>query len=104
MKRKAIDELAGSWQNADAVRAFIASHKFPLVDGSQVTFVWLGRADGVSVRHWVFGLESATTLNRIDNTDIWFLTLEIPPASRVEYKFEIHRGGRNEWVEDPLKR
>lgn len=102
IKKRAIDELIGAWQNADAVRAFMATHKFPLVDGSQVTFVWLGHADGVSLRHWVYGLESATNLTRAHNTDIWHLTLEIPPASRVEYKFELHRGGGSEWIEDPL--
>lgn len=102
IKQRSIDELIACWQNADAVRAFMATHSFPLVDGSQVTFVWLGHAEGVSLRHWVYGLESATNLTRAPNTDIWHLTLEIPPASRVEYKFEIHRGGGGEWIEDPL--
>jgi enterochelin esterase family protein len=102
MKRRAIDELIGSWHNGEAVRAFLATHKFPLVDGSQVTFVWLGHADGVQLRHWVYGLESATNLQRVHGTDIWHLTLEIPPSSRVEYKFEIHRHGKSEWIEDPL--
>ena len=102
MKRRALDELAECWGNGDAVRHFIGTHRFPLVDGSQVTFVWLGHADGVSLRHWVYGLESATHLTRIDNTDIWCLTLEIPPSSRVEYKFEVHRHGHSEWIEDPL--
>jgi enterochelin esterase family protein len=102
IKRSALDELVAAWQNVDAVRAFIGAHKFPLVDQSQVTFVWLGHADGVSLRHWVYGLESATTLVRVHNTDVWHLTLEIPPTSRVEYKFEVHRGGGSEWIEDPL--
>lgn len=102
MKRRALDELVGCWGNGDAVRHFIATHRFPLVDGSQVTFVWLGHADGVSLRHWIYGLESATHLTRIHNTDIWCLTLEIPPSSRVEYKFEVHRHGHGEWIEDPL--
>jgi enterochelin esterase family protein len=101
-RRLGVYDLISRWGNHDAVRDFMQSHKFPLVDGSQVTFVFLGHADGVSLRHWVFGLESATTLERAPNTDVWFLTLEIPPASRVEYKFEIHRGGGSEWIEDPL--
>jgi enterochelin esterase-like enzyme len=105
-RRPALDELVAAWHdhhNRDQrVRQFIGSHKFPLVDGSQVTFVWLGHADGVSLRHWVYGLESATNLHRVPNTDIWVLTLEIPPSSRVEYKFEVHRGGGSEWIEDPL--
>jgi enterochelin esterase-like enzyme len=102
VKRRAIDELIGCWQRPGDVRRFMSSHKFPLVDGSQVTFVWLGHADGVSLRHWIYGLESATHLERAPNTDVWHLTLEIPPSSRVEYKFEVHRGGGSEWIEDPL--
>lgn len=101
-KRRLIDELISRWGNHDAVRAFLHEHKFPLVEGSQVTFVWLGHADGVSLRHWIYGLESATNLSRVHGTDIWHLTLEIPPSSRVEYKFELHRHGHSEWIEDPL--
>jgi len=95
-------DLISRWGNHDAVRDFLQKQKFPLVDGTQVTFVWLGHADAVSLRHWVFGLESATTLERAPNTDIWYLTLEIPSSSRVEYKFQIHRGGNSEWIQDPL--
>ena len=102
MKRRAIDELIACWPRPADVRKFMSTHKFPLVDGSQVTFVWLGHADGVSLRHWIYGLESATHLERAPNTDVWHLTLEIPPSSRVEYKFEIHRGGDSQWIEDPL--
>ncbi len=106
MRLRSLDELVAAWHdhhNRDQrVQQFIGSHKFPLVDGSQVTFVWLGHADGVSLRHWVYGLESATNLHRVPNTDIWVLTLEIPPSSRVEYKFEVHRGGSSEWIQDPL--
>lgn len=98
----AVDELIAAWTDGPKVRAFLATHKFPLVHGSSVTFVWLGHAEGVSLRHWIYGLESSTTLSRAPNTDIWFLTLDIPPNSRVEYKFELHRGGGNEWIQDPL--
>jgi len=103
IRKRPIDGLIAAWHiNADAVRHFINTHHFPLVDGSDVTFVWIGHADSVNVRHWVYGLESSTDLHRVHNTDIWVLTLEIPANSRVEYKFEVHRHGRGEWVEDPL--
>ena len=84
------------------MHAFVSGKKFPLVEGTGATFVWLGHADGVSLRHWIYGLESSNSLSRIPNTDLWFLTMEIPPGSRIEYKFEIHRGGGSEWIEDPL--
>lgn len=100
--RHVIDELIACWGDAPKLRAFLNAHSFPLVEDSHVTFVWMGQADAVNVRHWVYGLESSTTLTRAPNTDIWHLTLEIPANSRVEYKFEIHRGGHGEWIEDPL--
>ena len=100
--QRAIDTLIAAWTDASKVQAFLATRKFPLVEGSSVTFVWLGHADGVSLRHWVYGLESSTSLQRAHNTDVWHLSLEIPPNSRVEYKFEIHRGGSSQWIEDPL--
>lgn len=101
-QHKAIDELISAWGDASKLRAFLNAHTFPLVEDSHVTFVWMGQAEAVNVRHWVYGLESSTTLTRAPNTDIWHLTLEIPGNSRVEYKYEIHRDGRGEWIEDPL--
>jgi enterochelin esterase-like enzyme len=86
----------------EAVDAFLTGRSFPLIEGSSVTFVWRGEADGVSLRHWVFGLESSTELSRLPGTDLFYLVLEIPPKSRVEYKLEIHRGGGSQWIEDPL--
>jgi len=97
--RLAIDDLL---KDPSQVGHFVEAHRFPLVEGTNVTFVWIGQADAVSLRHWVYGLESSTALARAPNSDLWYLTLEIPPASRVEYKLEIHRGGGSEWLEDPL--
>jgi enterochelin esterase-like enzyme len=97
--RLAIDELLA---DPRLISRFMEGRQFPLVEGSRVTFVWIGQADGVSVRHWIYGLETNTALARVTGTDLWYLTLEIPPASRVEYKLEIHRGGGSELVEDPL--
>ena len=74
---------------------------FPVVEGPHATFIWRGEADGVTLRHWIFGLESESSLARIPTTDVWYLTLDIPHGSRVEYKYEIHRGGSSQWIEDP---
>ena len=100
--RLAIDELLAAGPNGEKVTAFLAGRRMPIVEGSLVTFLWRGQADGVSLRHWIYGLESATSLNRVPNTDLWELKLDIPAQSRVEYKFEIHRNGGSEWIEDPL--
>jgi enterochelin esterase-like enzyme len=100
--RLAIEELVASRPDQAGVEAFLAGRRVPVVEGTSVTFLWHGDADGVNLRHWIFGLESATALARLDGTALWHLTLEIPPGSRVEYKFEVRRGEASTWVEDGL--
>lgn len=52
MTRKlAIDALIDSAPDAGKVLAFLKGNKFPLVEGTRATFVWLGAADGVTLRH-----------------------------------------------------
>ena len=102
MRSLAIEQLVASGADAGAARAFLTGKSFPLVEGTCATFVWLGAADGVSLRHWIYGLESSSALTRLPGTDLWYLTMEIPPGSRIEYKYEVHRGGGSEWIEDPL--
>jgi enterochelin esterase family protein len=102
MKRRAIDALRKGPHTAEAVDAFLKAHSFPLVEGPAITFVWRGDADAVNLRHWVFGLPSSQALARVEGTNLWCLTFELPPGSRVEYKLEIVRGGKGEWIQDPL--
>lgn len=97
-----IGALATGPKTREAVRAFFSEHAFPLVEGDTITFVWRGDADEVRLRHWVFGLESAQQLARIEETNVWFLSMPLPPASRVEYKFEIVHDGHARWIHDPL--
>ncbi len=88
--------------DAAAVDAFLAAHKFPLVEGPSVTFVWRGEAEAVNLRHFVFALPAVQPFERIVGTDLWALTIELPERSRVEYKLEIVKHGKGEWIEDPL--
>ena len=49
------------------------------------------------------GLPDPLPLRRIRDTDLWYVTTEMPEGSRVEYQFEIVRGEhREEYVNDPL--
>lgn len=81
---------------------FLASHTFPIVEGSRCTFVWRGQADRVTLKHWIFGLPQMQTFHRLGGTDLWTLTVELPARSRMEYKLEVVRGPHAEWIEDPL--
>jgi enterochelin esterase family protein len=100
----AIAELvhAGGTPDAATVDDFLDRHPVPIAEPGTVTFVYRGEADAVRLRHWIYGLDSAHALHRIPDTDVWYTVVELPDASRVEYKFELVRGRDVQWVEDPL--
>ena len=102
LHRLAIRALLDGPLDAAALDAFIAGHAFPLVEGPSVTFVWRGEADGVRLRHFIYGLPASQPFLRAPGTDLWYLTLDLPDRSRVEYKFEVEKAGDARWVEDPL--
>ncbi len=99
--RSAIQVFIESEPTNEKVDAYLAGRTIPIVEGRSCTFLWRGEANVVNLRHWIFGLESANPLARIPNTDLWYLTLDIPHGSRVEYKYELRRNDRSEWIEDP---
>lgn len=86
------------------LRAFVADRAFPILEGDTATFFfWDGKpTESVHLVHWVFGLESHQAFERIAGTDAFWLAIELPHASRVEYKFKLTRGARSGWVRDPL--
>jgi enterochelin esterase-like enzyme len=101
----AIRELLAQATGPEAnsrVDEWMKGRKFPLVEGKNATFVWRGDADEVRLRHFIFGLETSQPLQRIENTNLWWLDVEVPLRSRIEYKLEIRRGEHNKWIRDPL--
>jgi enterochelin esterase-like enzyme len=100
----AIDRLKAGPQDRAALDAFLGAHAFPVVEGSKVTFVYRGACEAVHLKSWVYGLPNSQPLQRLGATDLWYLVLDIPPRSRVEYKLEVVRNGHGQWMEDPLNR
>ena len=99
----AIAELGGRGQlHASDIDAFLRAHTFPIVEGRTVTFVWVGAADEVHLRNWIHGLPSSQPFARLHGSPLWFLSIDIPEMSRIEYKLEIVRGGARQLVQDPL--
>jgi len=98
----AIERLERPGIGPAEVAAFLAEHEFPIVEGSMVTFVYAGAASSVRLHHWVFGLASSRPFARLRGSDLWFLVMDIPEGSRVEYKLEVARGSRRELTRDPL--
>lgn len=97
--RKLVRKGAPSTAEVDR---FVASATFPLVDGTDVTFVYRGDADAVYLRCWIAGLNTAQALQNLNGTGLWAITIELPEKSRIEYKFELVRAGAHELVLDPL--
>lgn len=104
MSQLAIEKLKAGTHDAPAIEAFMNAHVFPLVEGAKVTFVFRGEAEAVHLKSWVYGLPNSQPLHRLATTHLWFLTLDIPRMSRVEYKFEVVRHGHGQWVLDPLNK
>lgn len=84
------------------IDAFLREAHFPLVDGSDVTFVFRGHADAVYLRCWISGLDAAQPFQPLAGTDLWAATIELPKGSRIEYKFEVVTDGHRELIVDPL--
>lgn len=82
---------------------FVSSHTFPITDReTAVFFFWSDEpVDAVFLLHWVFGLESRQPFLKLGDTGAWYLPVELPHRARVEYKYEVVRGGKSAWVRDP---
>ena len=86
-----------------AIDRFIERHGAPIIEGSRATFLWRGHADEVSVRHRVVGLPDPLRLRHVKDTDLWYVSTDIPEGSRIEYSFEITRDDHTEsFLNDPL--
>jgi enterochelin esterase-like enzyme len=84
------------------VDRFLARHEVPIVEGARCTFLYRGEADEVFLIHRIFGLPDHLPLRRLHGTDLWYVVLELPEGSRVEYQLEVARGGQRERINDPL--
>ena len=98
----AIQELLLEGPTPEAVDRFVEAHDFPIREGPHTTFVFRGEASSVLLGHWLFGTSAALEMESVPNSDLWFLTLDLPAASRVEYRFQRVQGADAEWILDPL--
>jgi enterochelin esterase-like enzyme len=88
--------------DAAAVDRFLARHEVPIVEGSRCTFLYRGDVDEVFLAQRIVGLPELLPLRRLWGTDLWYLVLELPEGSRVNYQLEVRRGENVERINDPL--
>jgi enterochelin esterase family protein len=101
-RRLAINRLRDHRPDAAAVERFLARHEVPIVEGDRCTFLWRGEADAVHLVQRIVGLPDRLPLRRVWGTDLWYLVLELPEGSRVNYQVEVRRGEHVETGNDPL--
>jgi len=95
------DAMSAAAAPAD-LEALQAVRQSPIVDPGGLTFVYRGAAEAVRLRLWIHGLPATQPFERSGADDLWVLRIEVPENSRIEYKLEIVRDGRQEWILDPL--
>ena len=88
--------------DAGTVDRFLARYEVPIVEGPRCTFLFRGEADEVFLVHRIFGLPGPTPMRRLRGTDLWYVVLELPEGSRIEYQLEVVRGGQRSRFNDPL--
>lgn len=101
-RKLAIHRLADSRPGPKEIDAFIDGQEFPLLEGSYTTFVYRGPGEAVFLGHWIYGLASSQEFHRLGGTDLWYLIMELPAESRIEYKLQRMHHGKLEWLLDPL--
>jgi enterochelin esterase family protein len=88
-----------------AVDRFLAEHQVPVIEGPHCTFLYrdqAGDTDEVHVRHRIVGQPQREPMRRIEGTSLWYVGIELPEGSRVEYQLEVRRGEAVEQINDPL--
>jgi enterochelin esterase-like enzyme len=88
--------------DAQTIDRFLARHDVPIVEESRCTFLFRGDADEVSLIQRVVGLPEQMPMRQLRGTDLWYLVLELPENSRVNYQLEVCRGEHVERINDPL--
>jgi enterochelin esterase family protein len=96
------DRLIAQALSTDAIESLAGATRSPIVDPGGLTFVYRGEAEAVNLRLWIHGLPASQPFERVGDTDLWVLRVEVPESSRIEYKLERVRDGQEEWILDPL--
>ncbi len=94
--------LRAEGASPEAIDQLLREHSIPLVEGSTCTFLWRGEADWVAVEHRIMGVPIPLALRRMEGTDLWFASVELPRGARIQYRILVRRGENAESMDDPL--
>ncbi|MFW2380289.1 MAG: alpha/beta hydrolase, partial [Acidimicrobiales bacterium] len=75
---------------------------FPITAEDATTFAYRGDVDAVRLIHFGLGLPEDLSFERLEESNWWLLSLDLPPGTRLEYKLHITDGSHQYDTEDPL--
>ena len=87
---------------AGSRRCVLASNRFPIVDPHGVTFVFRGAADACCCACGCQVCRRRSRSSVLARPISGRCRIDLPENSRVEYKFDVTRSGKSEWITDPL--
>ncbi len=76
----------------------------PYISGDTATFTYVGDAHSVRVEHFMSLFPAIPPMERLEGTDLWWVTVRLPKRSRIEYRLVIETAGGTSHVTDPLNR
>jgi len=100
-RHPAIEALAVSGPDGEAIAAFLTEQPFPLAEPGMLTFAWRGEAEHVHLVRWIHGGAGRLPFERLGDTDLWLLRLPVKDGGRFEYKLGIERNGQEDLILDP---
>ena len=102
-RQLAVDQLLEQQDlSPEAIERFLETHTFPILEGTSITFAYHGSADGVLLQHFIYGLETSQPFERVAGTNLWYLVLDLPKESNLQYKINVLNGKDHHWILDPL--
>ncbi len=100
----ALQALLDTGVTPSRLKAFVDTQTFPLVSTGQVTFVWIGDAQKVSLLRWIHGGVDQSVFTQVPDTPLWLLSMDVTDGGRFEYKLCIHHADNEHWILDPLNK
>lgn len=96
----AMDAVEAQTRVDEVWQELVSSGRVPLVLGDKIAFLYKGKAESVSFSG-VFNGWSVPGLAamRVGSTDLWYQFLQVPLASRIEYKIILNG---TDWITDPV--
>ncbi len=82
-------EVGSATDKKAIVDRFMASNKsFPVIEGRErIHFVYRGAGDDLAVAGDMFGARQERVMNRVEGTDLFYLSTRLEPDARVNYLF-----------------